>query len=320
MVLFNWWNLRLPLSLSAIPLPPPVHAYTLTPHLSGLSLVAARDVQPGEQIISENPLIVLPTSFGLSLEGVNNYIVNLLESGEEEHKKQFLELSHVAGVEEGLLLEARIVKTNAIGIGNDKIAVFANVSRINHDCLPNCVFIWRESQKRLVVHALRKIPVGEELTLPYVPALLSFSERQAQLARRYNFTCTCARCSRSPVDRNISDERMREYARLSETVGSQWPKGAMSGTEAIEHFKKMLKILELEEVLFGRGQIARDAIQVAAGHSDYTAVRYWAKKAIEWFSLELGVDSEEVAQFIVISRDPKIAAGWGARETESLQV
>lgn len=134
---------------------------------------------------------------------------------------------------------------------------------------------------------------------------------------------------------------MREYARLSETVGSQWPKGAMSGTEAIEHFKKMLKILELEEVLFGRGQIARDAIQVAAGHSEsvtlclsfftlsesdsrykysYTAVRYWAKKAIEWFSLELGVDSEEVAQFIVISRDPKIAAGWGARETESLQV
>lgn len=60
---------------------------------------------------------------------MNNYIVNLLESGEEEHKKQFLELSHVAGVEEGLLLEARIVKTNAIGIGNDKIAVFANVSR-----------------------------------------------------------------------------------------------------------------------------------------------------------------------------------------------
>ena len=46
-----------------------------------------------------------------------------------------------------------------------------------------------------------------------------------------------------------------------------------------------------------------------------TATRAWARKAVEWFSYEIGADASHVSDMSVIMERPEGHQAWGTRET-----
>ncbi|CAD7944034.1 unnamed protein product [Amoebophrya sp. A120] len=97
--------------------------------------------------------------------------------------------------EENLKTPGGIWKTNAFGDGREG-GIFEDISRLNHSCEPNC------KQRVLCdtpsIVATRDIAEGEELTICYTSEELrakKASERRAWLLRKYNFLCSCRKCT-----------------------------------------------------------------------------------------------------------------------------
>ena len=69
------------------------------------------------------------------------------------------------------------------------------MSRANHSCAPNVVKRFEGDQIAAV--ATKTIAKGEEVLVCYIDDHMSLSteQRRAELRRRYNFVCTCERCS-----------------------------------------------------------------------------------------------------------------------------
>lgn len=64
---------------------------------------------------------------------------------------------------------------------------------INHSCQPNAVRVF--SGELMVVHACQPIAIGTEIVWSYIPPTQSFTTRQEQLQGKFDFTCTCPRCT-----------------------------------------------------------------------------------------------------------------------------
>ncbi|CAE8685005.1 unnamed protein product [Polarella glacialis] len=116
-----------------------------------------------------------------------------------------------------------VVQTNAFQVddvdGHDCHALFSLASRFNHSCVPNAGFLplrtgsQKTHKKRddqssacdghLVLVAIGKICVGEEITLDYLGpqddksgnSMQNVRNRRSRLARRYNFVCSCELCT-----------------------------------------------------------------------------------------------------------------------------
>lgn len=59
---------------------------------------------------------------------------------------------------------ARIYEVNCYEMGRGT-CVCLEASKNNHSCVPNAYYSWNNDIKRLTVHAIRKIPEGEEITI-----------------------------------------------------------------------------------------------------------------------------------------------------------
>jgi len=75
-------------------------------------------------------------------------------------------------------------------------ALYKDVSRINHECLPNLVRCedFDSGSNMMVFKALHDLPAGEEFTQSYFPLGWDFENRQARCSSVYGFTCSCPRC------------------------------------------------------------------------------------------------------------------------------
>jgi SET domain len=99
----------------------------------------------------------------------------------------------------------------------DGTAMYSMACKMNHSCDPNVILIYRRRagfgrNYPLVasVVALRDISAGEELTISYIDADASYSERQ-QALRHYGFVCQCLKCQNekdqvSPDDSNDEED------------------------------------------------------------------------------------------------------------------
>lgn len=56
-----------------------------------------------------------------------------------------------------------IFTTNAVAAGDSEVGIFPRMARLNHGCSRafNVVYSWRESEKTLVIFALRDIRKGD---------------------------------------------------------------------------------------------------------------------------------------------------------------
>lgn len=204
----------------------------------GLGLFTTRSIPAYSEILREAPLILLePTD---DLPQLYEQFISLRKPGSDEAlQRRYLALSHqevpqrdqrlrekltergfdAATVEE-MVLVASIMQTNAFnvdvgnGMGCNHRALFPQIARINHSCVPNAHVCYypsststitatekpasslhhrRRQEGRMVVHALRNLHEGEEVQIAYFSILLSRPERQTK-AQKWGFTCRCPAC------------------------------------------------------------------------------------------------------------------------------
>ncbi|TKA33139.1 hypothetical protein B0A50_00692 [Salinomyces thailandicus] len=103
-----------------------------------------------------------------------------------------------------------IFRNNNFDVGKDKQAVFRDICRINHACVPNAQGNFNTSLGRFTVHALRRIDQDEEITLSYLAEHgASRDSRQNRLSGHYGFPCDCAACDIT-TDRGRMGEKARQ--------------------------------------------------------------------------------------------------------------
>lgn len=230
----------------------------------GLGLFTTRSIPAYSEILREAPLILLePTD---DLPQLYEQFISLRKPGSDEAlQRRYLALSHqevpqrdqrlrekltergfdAATVEE-MVLVASIMQTNAFnvdvgnGMGCNHRALFPQIARINHSCVPNAHVCYypsststitaaektasslhrRRHEGRMVVHALRNLHEGEEVQIAYFSILLSRPERQTK-AQKWGFTCRCPACELPNRHDNATDDdgkSMRHHEQVRTAV------------------------------------------------------------------------------------------------------
>jgi len=142
----------------------------------GKGLIAANDIQAGDRIMIDRPLVKLPP--GSDRTVVAQDLLASLNLLPEEDKLEYFTLTSNpsklpqdpgARVTEEMMALS-IFESNAVRSGNES-ALYKNVCRINHSCLPNAMYSYRAELDALVVHAVQFIASGEEILSPYFDAI-----------------------------------------------------------------------------------------------------------------------------------------------------
>ncbi|XP_030853046.1 histone-lysine N-methyltransferase SMYD3-like [Strongylocentrotus purpuratus] len=90
-----------------------------------------------------------------------------------------------------------VINCNSFSIyNNDLIAIASGIylraSMVNHSCDPNCTWVF--DGRKLQLRTVKDVTEGEECTISYIDNINPTKERQAELEKRYHFTCKCVRC------------------------------------------------------------------------------------------------------------------------------
>ncbi|KAF1323681.1 putative histone tail methylase containing set domain, partial [Globisporangium splendens] len=129
------------------------------------------------------------------------------------------------------LLEDKIVRLfcrvncNAFTVSDDLcvplgIGVFPHGALFNHSCDPNCVVSFEQQQ--MVVHTIKDVQQGDELTISYIELLESTPKRQHALRESYFFECDCSRCRNAVSESSTHDDWfLYGYACRNTTVCGQ---------------------------------------------------------------------------------------------------
>ncbi|KAF5362840.1 hypothetical protein D9758_007114 [Tetrapyrgos nigripes] len=283
----------------------------------GKGMIAIRDIKQGELIIRERPLFVVPPQISVS---PTTLIAQNLQRLSPAGYESFFNLSYVhlpenvdpdVDINEVALA---IFQTNAVSAGND-VGIFPRMARLNHGCSSafNSVYMWREKEGVLAVHALKDIKKGEELLTTYTNMKRPRNQRRQYLQQQYGFYCTCSVCSLPDAESNASDHRLSSMSDLY-TKFSSWNSRSIDGLEAIDVVQAIWDLGNQEGYWSERGQLAADAAFVAAAHEDAVATKEWSRLAAEWFGIELGSDSEQVMQMKGFVAQPMGHPAWGTRQ------
>ena len=103
-----------------------------------------------------------------------------------------------------------IFRNNNFGLGDGVQALFQNIARINHACIPNVQANWNEAIQRFTVHTLRAIDMNEEITLSYLDEHGALRKsRQAKLSEGYGFDCDCLACDLMNSDSSDGESKRK---------------------------------------------------------------------------------------------------------------
>ncbi|KAF8875756.1 hypothetical protein BD779DRAFT_1475919 [Infundibulicybe gibba] len=257
--------------------PPRAHHIDSSPG-KGLGIFATRDLDMGDLIHVERPLLVIPSCTthvkvkcpqGWSEEQVewaklfewDKQCYRALERLEPEAQGAYLSLANVH-TEDGTGTTHGILRTNGFGIdgladtvGTSEapyIGVCKEFSRANHrhegitSCRPNVTRYF--DQKAFAYHfsAARPIKTGEEMTVAYSVLSGVRSVRQ-QGYQRYGFDCDCPACG---PDSEASDQNRLDIAASVDGLDSNYAAWLRDKTlpkdELIKTSRWWMKVIESE--------------------------------------------------------------------------
>lgn len=162
----------------------------------------------------------------------------------------------------------------------------------------------------MLVHAVRDIRGGEEITLSYVPGGPS-SNRQEILKGHFGFDCGCELCSSPPQERKRSDRNFEEAQKLDEAIGDSKRVKNMPDLVLAE-CHTLLKLYEEEKVMDLRlPRLYYDAFQICAMHSDQARASVFAQRARELRLICEGEESVEAENLERLAKDPKRFENFG---------
>ncbi|KAG5636026.1 hypothetical protein H0H81_009349 [Sphagnurus paluster] len=222
---------------------PPEVRHRVGPSSFGTGVFATCDIQMGQLILSERPLLLSPvcipvqepnlpkgatvTSDQFVLAQMNDYeelLKDCVDHMEPENREAFFKL-HNSHTEDGSGPIFGRIRTNGIGIMSKTSAeqkaagnygctgVFNVASYLNHSCTPNVTQTFSRKTLSMQVRALRNIKKDEELFMSYCDVGDPTAVRQKQL-QSYGFQCTCRVCSDPTTDALL--EGIRDNTLLDE--------------------------------------------------------------------------------------------------------
>ena len=202
----------------------------------GLGALATAPIRRGDRVLQEAPLICMDTNQTSALDdqtawqALDELLREQVASLRSDEEARFWALGDA--FTEGEKTAAGVFCTNAVSCEGQAM-LFPQTSRMNHSCRPNVVHSWQGEDGLMVLHATRAIQPGEELCICYVPGFLSQEQRQAQLMRRWRFSCCCPACKSESTRQ--SDELRLRLAALDAQLSAQtrlWQSRSFTASEA----------------------------------------------------------------------------------------
>ncbi|EME42015.1 hypothetical protein DOTSEDRAFT_72943 [Dothistroma septosporum NZE10] len=266
----------------------------------GKGLVASRKIAPGTLIINEPALFT--TESLQNAETIEKDLAALVKALPKDSQRAILSLHNNFP---GANPFSNIIRSNGYPLGpsSDIGGVFPETARINHSCRANAQHAWNEKLQRMLVHAVREIAEGEELTLSYIIGGPS-EERRSNLKNLFTFDCGCELCSLPKDQLKQSDERLRRAQCLDEAIGDakvvrQTPE------RALEDCRALLQIYQEEQIYDLRlPRLYYDAFQICAMHGDRARAAIFARRARETRVNCEGAESTEAERLHVLAQDP----------------
>ncbi|KAI0739422.1 hypothetical protein C8Q80DRAFT_1111142 [Daedaleopsis nitida] len=193
-----------------IPSPP---VYEVVPIKgAGLGVIATSDIARGQTIMRERPLLFLPVIYPVASMGENlafyEFVVNSMRPVNREAVYALVNArgpewySHLKGI---LDTNAFGTHTAVPGYGAQYAALGRDISRINHSCAPNALWIWDLETLTFTVAAITPIRAGEQVTIAYIDIACPRFQRQELLTSRYKFTCKCPACDPDDMSQLMND-------------------------------------------------------------------------------------------------------------------
>lgn len=201
----------------------------------GLGVFALRDLEPGTILLCEAPLITLIDT-GTRADPLELAISQLSPS----RQASFHSL-HAFSRNKHESRNRSIVYSNGYSILNDlATGVFETASRINHSCVPNSHYVWKDTPRlsekgdvgagkdggkgkgRMVFYNRFKLLEGEEVTVDY-------GHKPALLKRIYGFECSCGGCTEDGSEGNLSGSQ----GSASEAWSAEVMEGEMRGIDDV---------------------------------------------------------------------------------------
>ncbi|KAG6089727.1 hypothetical protein E4U30_008316 [Claviceps sp. LM220 group G6] len=272
----------------------------------GKGLVATREIPKGTRILSEQPLITLPIK--VPAEKVPDLLSRQWESLNIDQRTAYLSLhNNVANVSKNDRPQlVSIFYTNCREYGReDRLAIFMEASRINHDCESNTEGEWNPNIKRHTVHAIKDIHAGEEITLCYAGAGYhdTRASEKKSFQRDHKFVCSCHTCNLPAEQREERDRKLLQISTLrwiyTDTAYKCPP------IRSLRYLDAQARIYsELNREDLGFALTFELAADLVISHGDLARGRIFAQKAESIYKTVLGSDSPMTIKFADMARDP----------------
>ncbi|KAK7683568.1 hypothetical protein QCA50_013406 [Cerrena zonata] len=289
-----------------------------------MGMFAAQDIDIGEVIVAERPLIVAvghmrqsPYPFHHPWELQRMVAERLTGKNREEffalHNCKGYTRPHVTG----------IMDTNAVGfrLGMSDYdaecqAVCKDISRANHSCSPNAMWSWRLEAFALEFRATWPIKKGEQVYARYSDIYEPREKRQKYLLERYKFKCICPSCT---SDTSLSD-RLRAMLKAASEANRcgddsallQWIKNpTLPDDKILVQCRFMISICDEERFYDGDTWPVwfERIVKAYCALEDEEKARMWAEKAAKLSKIGVGHD----AGWGDVAKDPKNTNWWGLR-------
>lgn len=287
---------------------PPFHVAAVPG--KGLGLLASTSLVRGSPIMSMTPALVIHRTFLETLppqdqQPLLDLAVSFLTPAT---RSLFLgQMGHFGGHKVTDILATNSFQTDVGGEDGHHYANYPVVSRYNHDCRPNVVFLIDEG----LVHrttVVRDIEQGEELTITYLDSFESWGKRQERATGAWGFGCTCQQCSLDEKEIGKSDRRLEEIGRLQMQL-EDWRSDGVT-REVIRRFVKLYRDERLHFAIAGAYTLA--ALNHNMLGDEKMAVKY-AKLAVEAGNIEFGEASGDVKEMQGLLSNPMGHFSWRKR-------
>jgi len=166
----------------------------------GNGMIATRKLYPGEVIISETPLLVIPEKTFDNADKLESYLERQINKLSSDDRNKFFDLSDCRIVEKNAFdgySYCGSCYTNAMTYGDDA-AICPTIAMANHSCKPNAEFVTRADLGKQLLVTMYIIEAGEEICINYMAMTEEATEavevRQAYLRKFYGFQCCCRAC------------------------------------------------------------------------------------------------------------------------------
>lgn len=209
-----------------------------------MSALASSVILPGEEILSEHPVImnkvINDADFRADTEHIwPEFNQTLLDSLPINSQKEVKRLAATVG---GPDFTSSALSTNQflVEINNVKhSALLPMVSRLNHDCRPKWVHLHVFSSFELIyitsvaytfsqntltmsLRTLRRVEANEELTISYIPSDRMTTQDRIKRLDAWGFRCLCHQCTMRKYLADESDHRIEIFRGVQKELEALW--------------------------------------------------------------------------------------------------